>query len=115
MTTENQLLPCPVCHGQVSRFSVWVSAAEKADVIHCPRGCKPRWNSVVVHLRSVDVPEWDDVGDAWNTMQATPDGAGGLSISFDYYPAHKKPITPDGPFNYWPRRTALIQSNRSPA
>lgn len=108
-----ELKPCPVCKGAPARFSVYVSPGKRSDVIHCPRGCKPNWNSFVVHLRAVDVPDWDDVADAWNTMTTRIDEQGLMRVSFEAYPPHKRSIVPEGPFNHWPRATSRINATRT--
>lgn len=98
-----KLLPCPVCGGDPVKFHLRTSTIN-TDVIHCPKGCKPQWCKPVIHLRSVDIPAWDNVDDAWNTMSVIYDDDNRMIVSFDAYPAGKQPISPEGPFNHWPRR-----------
>ena len=96
----SKLKPCPCCGSEPKRFTI--SANPKSfDVIHCPKGCKPHWNSFPVHLRSIDAPEWKDVADAWNTIKAEKDEDGILRVSFDRYPPDYVEFKPEGAWNPW--------------
>lgn len=103
-----ELKPCPVCHGPAERTTIYGThpscTLKNEHLIHCPKGCRPHWNSFPVILLARDVPEWDDVADAWNTMTTRTDEAGLLRVSFDRFPPHKRPIIADGPYMPWPRK-----------
>lgn len=106
-----QLKPCPCCGSKPERFKVRIKASEMSDVIYCPKGCIPSWNSVVVHLRAVDVPGWDDVADAWNTITLVKGEDGRDRICFDRFPPG---FAPPIPVSTKPKATPKWPRNSSP-
>lgn len=77
---------CPICDCEPLRFSL--DGIRKLEIIACQNGCRPNWNSVVVHLTSDDIAGlgWPDLADAWNTIELYVDEDGVKKVSFDKYP-----------------------------
>ena len=109
------LRPCPVCGMPPRRFPVrggW-NPDTSDEVIACQKGCKPHWNSAVVHIRTGDIfgSGWRDLADAWNTISIAEDSQGVRRVSFDRYPPDVWQVvqassTPDGPFMPWSREVS---------
>lgn len=96
--------PCPICGCNPSRF--FSGGIRKIEVIACVKGCKPNWNSVVVHLTSDDIAElgWNDLADAWDTIELYVDENGVKKVRFDAYPQGLEPLEliAVGPYLKWP-------------
>jgi hypothetical protein len=113
----DELLPCPLCKTQPERFFV---GGQRIEVIACVKGCRPNWNSFVVHIRSVDIEdEWGDLGAAWNTIEVYHDETGMRRVRFDRYPKGYVKPEPDGPHLKWSpaisaRRAAALQDGGTP-
>lgn len=107
------LVPCPLCGRAPDRFKVGPNVLR--EVIACPRGCKPHWNSVVIHIRSDQVAGngWKDLGDAWNTIEVYHDEQGTRRVRFDPRPQG----APEewGVFLPWSPATADERMNRHAA
>lgn len=98
--SERDLVPCPICGKPPHRFTV---SRFKIEVIACSIGCKPNWNSFVVHIRSVDIEGlgWSNLADVWNTIEAYTGDDGMRRVRFNRHPVGYKPIEPDGPHLQW--------------
>jgi hypothetical protein len=122
MTTP--LKPCPLCGLPPHRFPVsgWTMRPGQDEVIACQKGCKPNWNSVLVHIRSCDIRGggWPDLADAWNTVEVYEDERGLRRVRFQVYTPTMWQIVQahenhSGPFCEWsPMISELRLSYRRP-
>ena len=97
MTTP---IPCPFCGTTPERFLVRNGIHSVTEVIACKKGCKPNWNSVVLHIKSDWVYGWKDLAEAWNTMEVYEEN-GLKKVRFDAYHPNVRPLQIDGPFCEW--------------
>lgn len=95
----HNLKPCPIC-GQGPEVFFVGSGNNTSEVIACRRGCKPNWNSVVIHVSSsmADITQWHHLGAAWNSLELYTDEQGVLKARINCNP---NGFFPEGQYCEW--------------